>query len=67
MDPDSDKDKTQELRVEQEERETREHELLEESDLTDEADQHERRRDKAAYLKEKLAERERAEADAEDG
>ena len=67
MDPDSDKDKTQELRVEQEERETREHELLEGSELTDEADQHERRRDKAAYLKEKLAERERAEADAEDG
>jgi len=63
MDTESDKDKTHELRAEQEERETREHKLLEGSDLTDEADQHERRRDKAAYLKEKLAERERAEAD----
>jgi len=63
MDTDPDKEKTHELRAEQEERETREHELLKESELTDEADQHERRRDKAAYLKEKLAERERAEAD----
>jgi len=67
MDKDSDKERTHELRAGQEERETREHQLLEESELTDEADQHERRRDKAAYLKEKLAERERAEADAEDG
>jgi hypothetical protein len=67
MDTDEDKDKTHELRAEQEARETREHKLLEKSDLTDEADQHERRRDKAAYLKQKLAERERAEADAEDG
>ena len=63
MDTDPGKDKTHELRAEQEERETREHELLKESELTDEADQHERRRDKAAYLKKKLAERERAEAD----
>ena len=67
MDSDSDKEQTHELRAEQEERETREHQLLEESELTDEADQHERRRDKAAYLKEKLAERERAESDAEEG
>jgi hypothetical protein len=58
---------THELKREQEARETREHELLKQSDLTDEADQHERRRDKAAYLKEKLAERERSEADAEEG
>lgn len=50
----------------QEARETREHKLLEESRLTDEADQHERRRDKAAYLKKKLAEREQAEG-ADDG
>jgi hypothetical protein len=63
MEPDSDNDETHELRAEQEARETREHELLEESELSDEAAQHERRRDKAAYLKEKLAERERAEAD----
>lgn len=57
---------TQELRVKQEERETREHKLLRSSEQPDEADQHERRRDKAAYLKQKLAERERAEADAQD-
>ena len=57
------KSETHELRREQEERETREHQLLEQSELDDEADQHERRRDKAAYLKAKLAERERAEAD----
>jgi hypothetical protein len=65
MDTDSDKGDTHELRAEQEARETREHELLKESELSDEAAQHERRRDKAAYLKEKLAERERAES--EDG
>ena len=57
---------THELRREQEARETREHTLLEHSELSDEADQHERRRDKAAYLKEKLAERERAEAEADE-
>jgi len=57
---------THELKREQEDRETREHQLLEQSELTDEADQHERRRDKAAYLKEKLAERERAEAGADE-
>jgi hypothetical protein len=57
------KTETHELREEQEERETQEHRLLSESELPDEADQHERRRDKAAYLAEKLAERERAEAD----
>ena len=57
---------THELRREQEARETREHKLLEHSELSDEADQHERRRDKAAYLKEKLAERERAEAEADE-
>ncbi len=61
MDAKDDETHTHELLVEQEQRETREHELLEGSELSDEADQHERRRDKAAYLKEKLAERERAE------
>ena len=58
---------THELKREQEVRETREHKLLEHSELSDEADQHERRRDKAAYLKEKLAEREQAEAEADEG
>jgi len=66
MDQDEDETQTHELRIEQEDRETREHKLLEHSELSDEADQHERRRDKAAYLKEKLAERERAEQDAKD-
>lgn len=65
MDKEEDQSATHELRKEQEARETREHKLLEKSELTDEADQHERRRDKAAYLKKKLAERERAEADAD--
>jgi hypothetical protein len=63
---DEDRTETHELRKEQEARETREHQLLEGSELPDEADQHERRRAKAAYLKEKLAERERAEADVEE-
>ncbi len=57
---------THELLRKQEDRETREHELLEGSHLSDEADQHERRRDKATYLKEKLAERERSEAEADE-
>ena len=65
MDSDDAQTQTHELLEEQEARETREHELLEHSDLSDEADQHQRRRDKAAYLKEKLAERERAEQDAD--
>ena len=64
MDADDDTTQTHDLLEEQEARETREHELLEHSELSDEADQHERRRDKAAYLKEKLAERERAERDS---
>jgi hypothetical protein len=62
---DEDPTETHELKRAQEARETREHKLLEKSDLSDEADQHERRRDKAAYLKEKLAERERSEEDAD--
>ena len=66
MDTDDDETQTHELRIEQESRETREHKLLERSELSDEADQHERRRDKAAYLADKLAERERAERDAKD-
>ena len=66
MDTDDDETQTHELRIEQESRETREHRLLERSELSDEADQHERRRDKAAYLADKLAERERAERDAKD-
>ena len=52
---------THELRRAQAERETAEQRQLEGSELPEEAAQHERRRDKAEYLKEKLAERERAE------
>jgi len=52
---------THELLRDQKEREETEDHLLERSEQPDEADQHERRRDKAAYLKEKLAERERSE------
>jgi hypothetical protein len=52
---------TMELKREQERRETEERRLLDESELPDEAKQHERRGEKAAYLKAKLAERERAE------
>ena len=58
-----DSTQTHELRQEQEARETREHKLLGRSELADEAEQHERRCDKAAYLAEKLAEREEAESE----
>jgi hypothetical protein len=55
---------TEKLKREQAERATEEHRRLEDADQPDEAKQHERRRDKAAYLEEKLAERERAEREA---
>ena len=55
---------TQDLKQEQEKRESEENRRLAESEQPDEARQHERRGDKAAYLKEKLAERERSERDA---
>jgi hypothetical protein len=64
MDADDNETQTHELRIEQENRETREHKLLEHAELSDEADQHERRRAKAAYLAEKLAEREQAERES---
>lgn len=56
---------TQELKQEQARRLIEERRLLAESEQPDEAKQHERRSDKAAYLEEKLAERERAERDAD--
>ena len=56
---------TRELKLEQAEREEIERRLEERAELPGEALQHERRRDKAAYLRQKLAERERAEAEAE--
>jgi hypothetical protein len=56
---------TRELRLEQADRETQEHRLRDTSEQPAEADQHERRREKAAYLKGKLAARERSEQQAE--
>lgn len=61
MAPGEEETKTHELLVEQSERERDEGDMAEGSELPDEVDQHERRRDKAAYLKEKLAEREESE------
>jgi hypothetical protein len=60
---DQDEPTTQELRRVQERRETEELKRVADSEEPAEARQHERRSDKAAYLKEKLAERERAERD----
>ena len=57
---------TEELRRGQEERETAEHRLAEQSELPDETAQHERRAAKSAYLKQKLEERERSEREAQD-
>jgi hypothetical protein len=56
---------TEKLRVEQQEREVREREKAERSGQDDETAQHERRADKAAYLREKLEERERSEREAD--
>ena len=56
--------KTEELRLEQREREAAEREQARDADLPEETDQHERRADKAAYLRAKLAERARAEDEA---
>jgi hypothetical protein len=49
--------RTEELRVEQIVRAREEHARAEQADLDDEAEQHERRAEKAAYLKSKLDER----------
>ena len=70
MDPDSDRDDretTERFKQQQAERESDEDRLFAGSGRPAEAKQHERRRDKAAYLKEKLAERQRAEREAEPG
>jgi hypothetical protein len=52
---------TQELRLEQVQRERTEREQARGADLPTEEHTHVRRADKAAYLREKLAERERSE------
>ena len=56
---------TRELKLEQAARERDERRREAESELPDDAKQHERRGEKAAYLKKKLAEREQAEQEAE--
>jgi hypothetical protein len=60
---------TQELRLEQFRREAEERDRASASHAEDEADQHERRAEKAGYLREKLEERAEAEraAENEDG
>jgi hypothetical protein len=55
---------TQELRLEQLQREMTERERAGTSHEDDEAEQHERRADKAGYLREKLEERAEAEREA---
>ena len=54
---------TEELRRVQHERNTEEHEAIDASATPDEAEQHRRRADKAAYLERMLAKRERSEQD----
>lgn len=56
---------TEELRLEQLQRERAEREQAEESDLPREERTHERRADRAAYLRSKLDERARSEDDAD--
>jgi hypothetical protein len=56
---------TEKLRVQQRDREEREREKAERSDQDDETAQHQRRADKAAYLREKLDERDRSEREAD--
>jgi hypothetical protein len=55
---------TQELRIEQLQREATERDRAGASHEEDEAEQHERRADKAGYLREKLEERAKAEREA---
>jgi hypothetical protein len=57
---------TRELRLKKAEEATGEHEAIEGATTPDEAHQHSRRADKAAYLERKLAERERSEREAEE-
>jgi hypothetical protein len=58
---------TQELRIEQLQRERVEREAAAESPMPDDTDQHERRAERASYLREKLEERARAERESDRG
>ena len=57
---------TEELRIEQGQRETASHTAAKSADTEAEEKAHERRAEKSAYLREKLEERERAEREADD-
>jgi len=57
----SDPEDTQELRIEQTQREKDEREAADQADLPTEEHAHVRRAEKHAYLEEKLAEREKSE------
>jgi hypothetical protein len=57
---------TQELRVEQEKRGENERRRAEDADTEDGTEQHERRAEKAEYLREKLEERAESERAADD-
>jgi hypothetical protein len=59
----ADEEDTERLRAETLQRELLERAAAEKADEPEEEHQHERRADKAAYLEEKLAERERSERD----
>jgi hypothetical protein len=63
---DSDEPSTEELRRKKVEEATGEHEAIPGSATPDEAHQHSRRADKAAYLARKLAERERSEREQDE-
>jgi len=61
MSDESEDPTTEELRIEQGERETASHKAADRADTGAEEKAHERRAEKSAYLREKLEERERAE------
>jgi hypothetical protein len=61
----ADEPSTEELRVEQLKREVAERQAADSAPADEEEAQHERRAEKAAYLREKLAEREESEREAE--
>jgi hypothetical protein len=58
--------KTEELRVQQVKRELEEHDLARKADVASEERQHERRAERAEYLREKLDERAESEERVED-
>lgn len=57
---------TQELRIEQAERERAERDAAEEGATPEDTEQHERRAERASYLREKLEERAQAERESAD-